>query len=753
MAENLNGDMQNSDTSTQLARELGLGAAMSIGIGTMVCAGIFVLPGIAAAKAGPVVVLAFALCGLVAVLIALCMSELSTGMPLAGGGYLFVVRSFGPMMGSVMGGCLWLSLIFASAFYMVGFGYYVADFLPISHVVLALVMTGLLTGLNYIGAKETGGTQNVIVTALLVILSVFFVRAVFSVDLDNLRPLIPPEIGISGFLVVTPVLFVTFMGFAEIAAVSEEIKNPARNLPLAIVGSVVIVTIVYCAVEICVVGLRRYSDPSMLNETVLMDLAYMLMGKTGYTLILLGGIFATVSSANASIMAASRISFAMGRDGLMPDWFNQIHERFRTPYRSIVVTGGLTMILLVILGSHLELIAEVGAFLSLLLYAFISLACMVMRHAEQSWYKPSFRTPMYPLVPILGLLGCLFVMGITSRPTILIGLGIIAGILIWYVLFLRGQTHLVGASNVLWQQKVIEPLVARAEDYKANRRKAFPVILLPLSNPETERSLLMVGTALAKARRARLHLAHVVSVPVQTPLEAGRLEFEQQRLEQETILDVASRHAAEKGVRARANTLVAHNVPSAILSIADIEQPDWILMGWTGEVRNTPKRGANVAGVVKIASHDVLVLKDNGLNGIRRILVPIGSGPHSKLGLRVADLLATQWGATVTAMTVQVGQGHSAAKSEFDHESLEFFQGLAEEFARDALKEAGVSAEISAVIDTDISNAILQASADFDLIIIGASNEWGLRQWLFGSLPDKVANNASASVLMVRSKA
>ena len=753
MAENMNGNMPNSDTGTQLARELGLGAALSIGIGTMVCAGIFVLPGIVAAKAGPVVVLSFALCGLVAILIAFCMSELSTGMPLAGGGYLFIVRAFGPMMGTVMGWCLWLSLIFASAFYMIGFGYYVADVLPISHVWLALIMTGLLTGLNFIGAKETGGTQNVIVVGLLIALTVFFIRALFDVDMENLRPLIPPEIGISGFFMVTPVLFITFMGFAEIAAVSEEIKNPARNLPIALVGSVVIVTVIYCLVEFSIVGVLRYDDPSMASETVLMEIARMLMGRTGYSLLMMGGVFATVSSANASIMAASRISFAMGRDRLMPDWFNQIHRRFRTPYRSIFVTGGLTMILLVILGSHLELIAEVGAFLSLLLYAFISLACMVMRHAELDWYKPSFKTPLYPAVPILGLLGCLFVMGITSRPTILIGLGIIAGTLIWYVLFLRKHTQLVGASNGLWKQKVIEPLVTRAEDYAAARRKAFPVILLPLSNPETERSLLMVGTALAKARRARLHLAHVVSVPVQTPLEAGRMEFEQRRLEQETILDVASRHAAEKGIRARANTLVAHNVPSAIVSVADIEQPDWILMGWTGEVRNTPKRGTNVAGVVKLANHDVLVLKDNGLNTIHRILVPIGSGPHSKLGLRVADFLATQWGATVTAMTVQVGQGYSAAKSEFDHDSLQFFQGLAEEFARDALREAGVTAEISAVIDTDVSNAILNASVDYDLIIIGASNEWGLRQWLFGSLPDKVANNASASVLMVRSKA
>jgi amino acid transporter/nucleotide-binding universal stress UspA family protein len=753
VAENSKGHVPNADSSTKLARELGLGAAMSIGIGTMICAGIFVLPGIAAAKAGPVVVLAFALCGLVAVLIALCMSELSTGMPLAGGGYLFTVRTFGPMMGTVMGGCLWLSLIFASAFYMVGFGYYVADLLPTSHVVLALIMTALLVGLNYIGAKEAGGLQNGIVAGLLVVLIVFGARALFSVDMDNLRPVIPPEIGMSGFLLVTPVLFVTFMGFAEIAAVSEEIKNPDRNLPLAVIGSVVVVTVVYCVIEFCVVGLRRYDDPTMATETVLMDIAHELMGQTGYALIMIGGILATVSSANASIMAASRISFAMGRDGLMPEWFNQIHSGFRTPYRSILVTGGVTMILLVILGSHLELIAEVGAFLSLLLYAFICLACMVMRHTDLDWYRPSFKTPLYPVVPILGLLGCLFVMGITSRPTILIGLSIVAGTLIWYVLFLRGHTELVGASNVLWQQKVIEPLVARAEDYKAARREAFPVILLPLSTPETRGALLAVGTALARVRRASLHLVHVVSVPPQTPLEAGRMEFEQTRREQETILDVASRHAAEQGIRTRANALVAHNVPSAILSVADIEEPDLILMGWNEHVRGARTRGTNVAGVAKVANRNVLVLKDNGLDEIRRILVPTAGGPHAKLGLRVAQDLATECGATVTAMTVQVGHGYSAARSEFDHESLQFFQGLAEEYSRDALRDAGVTAEISAVIDTDVSDAIVKASADYDLVIIGASNEWRLRQWLFGSLPDKVANYSSASVLMVRSDA
>ena len=176
-------------------------------------------------------------------------------------------------------------------------------------------------------------------------------------------------------------------------------------------------------------------------------------------------------------------------------------------------------------------------------------------------------------------------------------------------------------------------------------------------------------------------------------------------------------------------------------------------MGWNDQIRGSRTRGANVAGVVKGANRNVLVLKDSGLNEINRILVPTAGGPHARLGMRVAQDLATECGASVTAMTGQVGRGYSAARSEFDQESLHFFQDLAEEYSRDALRDAGVTAETSTVIDTDVGDAIVKASVDYDLVIIGASNEWRLRQWLFGSLPDRVTNHSSASVLMVRSGA
>ncbi len=185
----------NANSRTRLARDLGLGAALSIGIGTMIGAGIFVLPGIVASKAGPAVLVSFASCGLIAILVALCMAELSTGMPYAGGGYLFAVRAFGPMVGSIMGWCLWLSLIFASAFYMIGFGYYLSDALGVSPVLIALSMTALLGVLNFIGAKETGGTQLVIVAILLFVLLAFVSRAIFTIDPGKPKPFVPPEEG------------------------------------------------------------------------------------------------------------------------------------------------------------------------------------------------------------------------------------------------------------------------------------------------------------------------------------------------------------------------------------------------------------------------------------------------------------------------------------------------------------------------------------------------------------------------------
>jgi nucleotide-binding universal stress UspA family protein len=159
-----------------------------------------------------------------------------------------------------------------------------------------------------------------------------------------------------------------------------------------------------------------------------------------------------------------------------------------------------------------------------------------------------------------------------------------------------------------------------------------------------------------------------------------------------------------------------------------------------------------VADVLKIARGNVLVLKDRGLQDVRRIIVPVSGGSHALLGLRLAQDLADEWKASITALNVQIGRGPSAAHTEFDRQSIQLFQDKAGEFVKDTLDAVGVSADVEVVIDTDIARAIAKTAQKQDLIVIGASEEWALRRRLFGSIPDKVADRAEASVLMVRSK-
>ncbi len=240
----------------ELAKDLGPLAALTIGVGTMIGAGIFVLPGEAITRAGSFAILSFVLGGGIALLTALSASELGTAMPRSGGAYFYVNEALGPLFGSIAGWANWLGLAFASAFYMVGFGEYVVDIagLPDAFVVASVTVpwikfigflaAALFVLVNYIGAKETGRLQNVIVIVLVLILSVFTVYGATRAQPAN----IPGAQGLTPMLETTGLIFVSYLGFVQITSVAEEIKEPGKNLPRAVIGSVVIVTAIYALV-------------------------------------------------------------------------------------------------------------------------------------------------------------------------------------------------------------------------------------------------------------------------------------------------------------------------------------------------------------------------------------------------------------------------------------------------------------------------------------------------------------------------
>jgi len=239
-----------------LIRELGLSQALSIGLGTMIGAGIFVLSATAAERAGPGAAFSYLIAGFICLPTAMTVSELATGMPRAGGSYHLISHALGPLAGAVVGPGNWLGLVFATGFYLIGFAQYVACFLPMPTWMTALAAGILFTYLNYRGTKLSGQVQNVIVVLLVLILALFVGRGLFNVDPALHRPFVPH--GWGAVMANVGLIIVSFTGFEKISTIAEEIKRPGHNLPLSIVGSVTIATVLYVAILYVITGVLPY---------------------------------------------------------------------------------------------------------------------------------------------------------------------------------------------------------------------------------------------------------------------------------------------------------------------------------------------------------------------------------------------------------------------------------------------------------------------------------------------------------------
>lgn len=418
-----------SDGEEELSRELGLLGATTIGLGTMIGGGIFILPSIAAGNAGPASAASFAIGGLISLLAVLSHAELSTDMPTSGGGYTYVERAFGPLWGSVVGWSMWVGLVFASAFYAVGFGQYLrffSDDVPLAGG--ALAMAAFVVAVNYYGSSETGTFQNAVVIALVGLIALFVGAGLPNVEPETLAPLNPE--GWTAVVATAGTVYVTFIGFEVIAASAEDIEDPTRTLPRAMFAAVVVATALYVAVMVVSTGILPRGD--LRNSGMpIADVASQYLGAVGASIMVIGALLATVSSTNASILSASRIGFAMGRDDLLPEWFSTTHDSFGTPHRAVAVTG-VVVFVLVVARTELKLLAEVAGMAHLVAFALVHLSVVVMRREDD--YDPKFTIPdaLYPWVPVVGFLASVGVILQMEFRVVAGGVGIVLFGAAWY---------------------------------------------------------------------------------------------------------------------------------------------------------------------------------------------------------------------------------------------------------------------------------------------------------------------------------
>ncbi len=766
-----------------LARTLGLFEATMIGLGAMIGAGVFVLSGIASGEAGPAAIIAFALNGIVTTFTAFSYAELASAIPEAGGGYSFVKRAMHPSLGFLAGWMLWFAYTVACALYAVGFGGYFVELLgsywpaardalvgALGHGTTVAIITSLICAffitLNVIGADVTGKAENVVTMAKVIVLGVFVAFGLAALfrrpdAMTAFRPLFPK--GFGGVIVAMGLTFIAFEGYDLIATVSEEVKEPTKNIPKATFISLWVAVIIYLFILLVSIGavdpakfgiygktydqlppdleLTQPLDPGdpeintsweilgIYQETGIVRAAENFMPKAGVALIVLGGLFSTMSALNASVLASSRVGFSMGRERMLPPALGTIHPIRRTPHVAVLVTG--LIIVAVAVGLPLEVVGS-GASLMFLLSFALTNAAMIMIRVREPDLPRGYRAPLFPLLPILGIvcnLG-LAIYQFTFQPMAwYVGLGWVAlGLAVFVAYTTRASEEEAGFPVKILHEERLVP-----KPYK---------VLIPLANEAQARMLGILGAAIARQHDGELLALHVVRVPVQLSMADGRMFLREGR----PILETAIQQAKQVDVPVHTMIRIDRHIGRAIIDTAHERGADLMLLGWPGHTDSPHRAFGSVIDLVAVDPPcDVAVVRFRRRREPRRILVPTSGGENSSLAIRLAIDQARSYAAssgTMPVLSLLYVACPADARPDVQARGYELLRSLASAY--------DYPMEVIVVVADDIVDGILREAAQHDLVVIGATAQRLFDQVLFGTIPERVGHLAPVTVMMVK---
>ncbi|MCH2144347.1 MAG: amino acid permease [Phycisphaerales bacterium] len=421
-------------------KDLRLFGVFAIATGTTLSAGVFLLPGLAYQLSGPAVLLAYLIAAIMVIPPMLCKVELATAMPKAGGAYFFLDRSLGPLAGTIGGFGTWLALTLKAACALVGMGAYLTLLFanaPIEIIAISLAL--VFGGINWMGAKATTQFQIVIVIGLLILLTWFMIQGTFSIETSRFGDFFSE--GSSGILATAGLVFISYVGVTKVASIAEEVENPQRNLPLGIFLGLGTAGVIFLIALAVIVGVTPPEELSG-SLTPVGDAARSFGGVAGVVLVTIAALFAFMSAANSGIMSSSRYPLAMARDHLIPSIFRTISSK-GVPTISLA----LTVIAIVFCIATLDVlsIAKLASAFQLVLFALICLAVIVMRESNIDSYDPSFKTPLYPWLPLIGIFGpCWLITQMGTAPTLFaVGLVIIG--VVWFFAYANKRIDRGGA--------------------------------------------------------------------------------------------------------------------------------------------------------------------------------------------------------------------------------------------------------------------------------------------------------------------
>ena len=451
------------DPEHRLKRSLTALDLVMLGVGAIIGVGIFVLTGQAAASyAGPGILISFVLAAVASACAAVCYSEMTAMLPVAGSAYTFTYAALGRFLGWIIGWDLILEYSLASATVSVGWSGYVTSFLRDFGIHIpanlqsapylynagtqrwvstgatvnlpAVLIVALVTILLILGVRESANVNAVIVFVKIGVILTFILAGVALVHPSNWHPFVPPNsgqfghYGWSGVLRGAAVVFVAYIGFDAVSTAAQETRNPQRDMPLGIIGSLIVCTLLYILVAGVLTGIVPYARLNVPDPIAVG------IDATGIfwlrPLIKIGAIAGLTSVILVMMLGQSRVFWAMAGDRLLPEWFSKVHRRFRTPYITTALTGtavGISGGLLPI-----DVLAEMVSIGTLLAFVVVCGAVWLMRHTRPDAVRP-FKTPWVPFVPILGMASCLYLMlGLPSATWLRLLVWILIGLVVYF---------------------------------------------------------------------------------------------------------------------------------------------------------------------------------------------------------------------------------------------------------------------------------------------------------------------------------
>jgi amino acid transporter/Trk K+ transport system NAD-binding subunit len=426
--------------SRRLRKELSLLDVYAIATGTTLSAGFFLLPGLAAAEAGPALVLSYLIAAVPMVPAMFCAVELATAMPRAGGAYYFLDRSLGPLAGTIGGMGTWLALILKTTFALIGMGAYLGLFFPNAPMVLLAVAFALFFGVvNVLGARKSGRAQLALVTALLVILAWMIGHGWTQVDPVRFEGFL--DAGWDSIFSTAGLVYISYVGITNVASVSEEVKDPEKNLPRGVFLALTTAVIIYGTGTFVIVGIVPREELAGALTPVALA-ADRLAGPWGIVLVSAAAMLAFSSVANAGILSSSRYPLAMSRDHLLPGIFSTL-GRGGSPTVATALSVAAIIAFLCFLDP--AQVAKLASAFQLLVFAGLALAVIVMRESHIDSYDPGYRAPAYPWLPLLGIAAPVWLIAEMGWMPILLTGGVIATGSVWYFRYARHRVIRDGA--------------------------------------------------------------------------------------------------------------------------------------------------------------------------------------------------------------------------------------------------------------------------------------------------------------------